>query len=205
MYTPKLFRNDNTEEIKEFIQQNSFGILVSQHSGRIVATHIPFEFSANRSKLIAHVSRANPQWQDFNENTEVLIIFAGPHTYISSSWYTIPAVPTWNYIAAHVYGNIRTIEGEELYQSLVGLLNRYEKNADNAVTEEKLTRESIEKQMQGVVGFEVDITKIEASFKLSQNRDDQSHSNIIHNLEKQTDNNAQHIAQVMKESRCPLH
>ena len=205
MYTPKHFRNDNTDEVKEFIRQNNFGILVSQHSGRIVATHIPFEFSDGKTKLIAHVARANPQWKGFDGNSEVLVIFSGPHTYVSSSWYTITTVPTWNYIAAHVYGSIRIIEGEELYQSLVRLLNTYEKNSDNPITEEKLTRESIQKQMQGVVGFEIEITRIEASYKLSQNRDDQSHSNIIRELEKQTDDNAQHIAQAMKKNRCPLH
>lgn len=205
MYTPKHFRNDNTDEVKEFIRQNNFGILVSQHSGRIDATHIPFEFSDGKTKLIAHVARANPQWEGFDGNSEVLVIFSGPHTYVSSSWYTTTTVPTWNYIAAHVYGSIRIIEGEELYQSLVRLLNAYEKNSNNPITEEKLTRESIQKQMQGVVGVEIEITRIEASYKLSQNRDDQSHSNIIRELEKQTDDNAQHIAQAMKKNRCPLH
>lgn len=205
MYAAKHFKNDNTEEIKEFIHQHGFGILVSQGNGKLIATHIPLEFSPDKTKLTGHVSRANPQWKNVHDNDEVLIIFSGPHAYVSSSWYAVQSVPTWNYIAAHVYGRIKIIEGEALYNSLVTMLNRYESTMNDPMTVEKLSPEYVKKSMQGITGFEIEITSIEASYKLSQNRDDQSHTNIIHELEKQTDDNAQRIAQAMKKNRCPLH
>ena len=90
-----------------------------------IATHIPLELSKNKlgkDILQGHVSKANPQWHHFKNNTEVLAIFTGPHGYISSSWYDFEEVPTWNYIAVHVYGTIKIIEGEELYNSLKQLV-----------------------------------------------------------------------------------
>jgi transcriptional regulator len=200
MYVPKYAQNNDVSEIKEFIKQNSFGILVSQSENKLLATHIPFEFSANENKLKGHISRANQQWKKWNDGSEVLAIFTGPHAYISPSWYDHENVPTWNYIAAHVYGTIKIIEGEKLYQSLKQLVDKYETTSARPVSLEKMSPEYVKKSMLGVVGFEITITNIEATYKLSQNRDEKNHENIIRELSKQKDPGSQQVATEMKKT-----
>src|SRR5687768_5232015 len=160
MYVPKHFQNQNTGEIQDFIRHNSFGILVSK-SDRLIATHIPMELSEDGTKLSGHISKANPQWKSFNDRDEVMAIFNGPHAYVSSSWYDHENVPTWNYIAAHVYGTIHIIEGDELYQALKHLVTRYETSSSNPISMDTMSHDYVRKSMQGLVGFEINITSIE--------------------------------------------
>lgn len=120
MYIPELYKNENQEEVNAFLQQNSFGILVNRTNGKLWATHIPLELDTNengKSILFGHISKENPQWESFESDANVLAIFSGPHSYISSSWYEKENVPTWNYIAVHVYGKIKIIEGEAVVAS----------------------------------------------------------------------------------------
>jgi transcriptional regulator len=198
MYTAKTNRNEDQEELLEFIRQNGFGILVSQVNGKPWATHIPMYLSMDGKKLTSHIARGNPQWKSWNETTEVLAIFQGPHAYVSSSWYDHENVPTWNYIAVHAYGTIRTIEGEELVNALKHLVNKYEKASEHPVTVEGMSAKFLNNEIRGIVAFEMTITKLEASYKLSQNRDDKNHANIIQELEKRGDNQSIQIAKEMK-------
>ena len=201
MFVPKYAHNNDDSEIKEFIKQNSFGILISHSSGKMIATHIPLEFSKDGSKLLGHISKANPQWKNFETDSEVLVIFSGPHAYISSSWYDHENVPTWNYIAAHVYGKIDIMEGDALYQSLKHLVEKYETSSSNPISMEKMSPDYVRKSMQGLVGFEISITSIEASYKLSQNRDQKNHTQIIHELEKRNDPGSRQTASEMKKRK----
>src|SRR5688500_12214424 len=198
MYIPKQFQVEDTSEIKSFIEQNGFAILISQAQGKLWGTHIPLLFSEDKSKLYGHISKANIQWKNFASNDEVLAIFNGPHAYISSSWYDHENVPTWNYIAAHVYGNVRIIEGMELYQSIRHLVNKYEKHSEHPVTLEGMSPDYVKKEMMGLVGFEITITRIEAACKLSQNRDKKNFEAITHQLEKRGDHDSIKIAEAMK-------
>src|SRR5918993_3986572 len=201
MFVPKYAHNNDDSEIKEFIKQNSFGILISHSSGKMIATHIPLEFSKDGSKLLGHISKANPQWKNFETDCEVLVIFSGPHAYISSSWYDHENVPTWNYIAAHVYGKIHIMEGEALYQALKDLVDKYETSSANPISMDRMSPDYVRKSMQGVVGFEINITSIEASYKLSQNRDQKNHTQIIDELEKRNDPGSRQIASEMKKRK----
>src|SRR5262245_32627214 len=107
MYIPNSFREDDQAELHDLMRQNNFAILVTQHGGAPFATHAPFLLDAERGPhgtLLAHIARANPQWRDFDGQQEALVIFQGPHAYISPSWYEVaPSVPTWNYAAVHAY------------------------------------------------------------------------------------------------------
>jgi transcriptional regulator len=200
MYIPSLFNQENPEEIKSFISQNSFGILISQVEGKPWATHLPLELDVNvkgEHVLLGHVSRGNKQWREFN-NEEVLAIFNGPHTYISSSWYDHENVPTWNYLAVHVYGKIRIIEGDELLDSLKKLTNKYEAHSKNPVTVEGMSKKFLETELRGIVGFEILITDIQAAYKLSQNRDAKNKESIIKELENRGDASSKEIALRMK-------
>lgn len=196
MYTPGYAQNNDIDAIKQFIKQNSFGILVSQFQQKILATHIPLVLSQDGSKLFSHLSRANPQAKNFIPGSEVLAIFSGAHAYVSSSWYDHENVPTWNYIAAHVYGKIQVLSGKEVYESLDYFMKRYE-----STTLDHLSEKYVDAQVKGIIAFQIDITSMEATYKLSQNRDQKNHENIIHQLEKQKDDAALKIAGEMKKRK----
>jgi len=204
MYTPEIYKNENQEEIKKFLQENSFGILINQTNGKLWATHIPLELDTNENGatiLSGHISKENPQWNGFIDNDQVLAVFSGPHSYISSSWYDHENVPTWNYIAVHVYGKIKIIEGEAVIESLKKLVDKYEQKSENPVRIEDLSQK-IMLQSRGIVAFEIEITEIQATRKMSQNRDEKNHQNIIAELEKVNTNQSIAIANEMK--KCPL-
>ncbi len=204
MYTPKLFTNTNHQEVVDFIQGNSFGILINQTQGRLNGTHIPLYLDTNqhgKQVLEGHISKANPQWKDFSHNEEVLVIFNGPHAYISSSWYDHDNVPTWNYIAVHVYGKIKVIEGEELLSSLAKLVDKYEIHSKKPVSVKSMPKGMLDQNLNGIVGFEIEITEIQPTYKLSQNRDDQNHKAIIGELEKTKHPESIAVAEAMKKQR----
>lgn len=200
MYTPKLNRNENIEELHEFIRKNGFAILISTVEGKPWASHIPLELSVDGKKLSGHVARGNKQWKEWNAETEMLAIFSGPHAYISSSWYDHENVPTWNYIAVHVYGKLKILSAQELLQSLKELTDKYEKSSERPVAVERMNPDYLKKEMLGIVGFEIEITRMEAAYKLSQNRDTKNHETIITELEKRNDPAATAIALEMKKA-----
>ncbi len=204
MYTPEIYKNENQEEIKKFLQENSFGILINQTNGKLWATHIPLELDTNENGatiLSGHISKENPQWNGFIDNDQVLAVFSGPHSYISSSWYDHENVPTWNYIAVHVYGKIKIIEGEAVIESLKKLVDKYEQKSEDPVRIEDLSQK-IMLQSRGIVAFEIEITEIQATRKMSQNRDEKNYQNIISELEKANTNQSVAVANEMK--KCPL-
>ncbi|WP_369765570.1 FMN-binding negative transcriptional regulator [Flavobacterium sp. WC2429] len=203
MYTPNIYKNENHEEIKQFLQENSFGILINQTNGKLCATHIPLELDINKDGkqiLHGHIAKENPQWKGFEENDSVLAVFSGPHSYISSSWYDHENVPTWNYLAVHVYGKIKIVEEEEAINSLKKLVDKYEKNSENPIRVEDLSSKTM-RQVRGIVAFEIEVTAIEATKKLSQNRDEKNYENIITELEKTQNRDSISIANEMK--KCP--
>ena len=200
MYIPDIYKNENQEEINDFLQKNSFGILVNQSNGKLWATHIPLELDINKNGkqvLQGHISKENPQWESFADNDKVLAIFSGAHSYISPSWYDHENVPTWNYIAVHIYGTIKIIEGEAVIESLKKLVDKYEQNSENPVRVEDLSKKTM-MQTRGIVAFEIEIEEIQAQHKLSQNRDDKNYLHIISELEKTNDSQAIAVAKEMK-------
>jgi transcriptional regulator len=201
MYIPEYFKNENIDSVREFINENGFAILVSQVAGKPWATHIPLILNKDgndKDILTGHISRANVQWKDFGKNEEVLTIFSGPHTYISPSWYNHENVPTWNYLAVHVYGKIHIIEGEHLKKQLSKLVDKYESKMSHPVSVDKMSKDLVETQMRGIVGFEIEITNIQAAMKLSQNRDAENYQRVINELERRKDINASDIARIMR-------
>lgn len=203
MHIPTHYKNENLEEVSAFLQQNSFGILINQTNGKLWGTHIPLELDKDEDGsdvLLGHVGKANPQGQNFKDNQEVLAIFQGPHSYVSSSWYEIEEVPTWNYIAVHVYGTIQIIEGEALWDSLKKLVDKYEQNSENPVSMENLSPKTL-RQIKGIIGFKIKITDIQAAYKLSQTRTDTDHQHIVRELEKTDLPDAKATAAAMKKNR----
>ena len=198
MYVPPLYKNEDQQAIRSFIDQNGFANLVSLVNGKLWATHLPLMFSKDQTTLYGHFSRANEQWRNIADNDEVLAIFNGPHAYISSSWYNHENVPTWNYIAVHVYGKARIITGDELVASLADLTDKYEKHSTNPVSVSRMTPAYVEKEIRGLVGFAMQVDRIKAANKLSQNRDKVNHEQIIAQLQKRNEGSDIAVAEAMK-------
>ena len=201
MYLPKRYLEEDQEKIVQFLKGNGFPALVSHDGEKLVATHLPVEVIENADgslTILGHMSRANPQWKSFGEQ-EVLLIFQGVHTYISPRWYNHVNVPTWNYLMVHVYGKVRMLEGEELVALLSQLVKKHE--VDTGYTLEGLPADFVEKEIKGVAGFSLDVTRMDAAYKLSQNRDDESYANVINELEKRGDEVSIEIAKEMKVKR----
>ncbi len=199
MYTPQQYKNENLAEIKKFIVANSFGILVTQVDAKPWATHIPLELDTDYNGndiLVGHIAKANPQWNYFKEDAQVLCIFNGPHSYVSSSWYKEEEVPTWNYIAVHVYGTLKVQTEEALLASLHKLVDKYEANSKEPVSSREMSAKTM-RQIKGVVGFEIKIEDIQATYKLSQGRE-ADHPKIIAELEETEDSGSKAIATCMR-------
>lgn len=202
MYTPKLYREDDRTRILEFLQQNDFATVLAHDGERPVASHLLVEVIETSEGwfINSHMSRANPLWKMFDGNPEILVIFQGPHTYISPTWYNHINVPTWNYQAVHLYGRPRLVtDREETYQLLKRLTDRYEKS--DRYRMETLPPDFVEKEMKGVMAFQVEVTQIQANYKLSQNRDDEDYWNIVANLDKREDELSHGVAEAMRRQR----
>ncbi len=203
MYIPNHYKNENINEVKEFLKQNSFGILISSVNGKHWGTHIPLELEKDElggDSLYGHISKNNPQWDCFKENEEVLAIFNGPHAYVSSSWYNHENVPTWNYIAVHVYGKLSILNEQELMGSLKRLVDKYESNSENPVKVDKLSENTL-KSIKGIVGFKIKIENIHSAYKLSQNRNDEDHHNIVKELQNTKDYLSMETSEIMENNR----
>ena len=203
MYIPELYKNENQEDIQNFIHKNGFAILVNQTNGKLWATHIPLVLDTNTEGnpiLVGHISKENPQSESLTNDSEVLAIFTGAHAYISSSWYDHENVPTWNYLAVHVYGKIKLHSYEQSIEALKKLTNKYEAKSENPVRVEELSQKTL-RQARGITSFEIEITAIEAAKKLSQNRDDKNYQNIMTELNKTNDNQTIALADEMKKNR----
>lgn len=201
MYISRLYREDDRARILEFLRQNEFATLVTHDGGKPTASHLLMEVveTGDAWFVNGHMSKANPLWKTFGRDPEVLVIFQGPHTYISPTWYNHVNVPTWNYQAVHLYGYPRIVDGEEYRAMLSRLIQRHENGTSYRM--ESLPQDFVEKQMNGTVGFQVKVTRIEANYKLSQNRDDEDYHNIVARLNEREDEMSHRVAEAMEKQR----
>ena len=209
MYTPSHFTVSDEKRIHAFLQENSFGILVTALPGDApVATHVPFLFDpapGPHGRLCAHMARANPHWQDLQKLhegvQEVLVIFQGTHSYVSPRFYEPgPAVPTWNYEAAHVYGVPSVMKSDAEARHLLHLLSAFhEKGAEHPWTMGKEPPAFIDDMVAGIVAFEIDITRVEMKAKLSQNKSPATQEKVIAALETSAHKSEQMLADIMRQ------
>jgi transcriptional regulator len=203
MYINKFNLETNFDIILPFLKENNFGILVSSTSAKLSATHIPFEIindTSGQLVLQTHLAKANKQWRQLSAETEVLVIFQGPNAYISPRWYDHINVPTMNYIAVHAYGKPRIIEdSQEVYAILKSQIESFEKEHVSDYNITTLPESFLQAEMRALVALEIRVERIEASFKLSQNRDEKNFRHIIEQLEKREDADSHAIASHMKE------
>ncbi len=200
MYIPRRYDEKDKDRIFSFIKENSFGILISIRDGLPIGTHIPLlleKDEAGHDILMGHISKGNEQKYTLTDGAKVLVIFAGPHAYISPRWYTEMNVPTWNYISVHVYGTVKIVGGEALRAALTRLIDNYEQSLPHPVRLEEIPEKTFNDDFRGIVGFSITIEDIQAAYKLSQNRDEISHQQVIDELDK-GDDAAKAVASEMK-------
>jgi len=200
MYVPKIFEANSIEDVRAFVETNGFSSLFSAKSGQVMATHTPLmiEVRDDEEFLIGHIARGNIQHHAFDGSTPMLAVFMNQHAYISSSWYDHINVPTWNYIAVHIQGTADVIEGEELKSSLHNLVTKYESKNGTGFNIDQMPAEMLNREMKGIVGFRMRIDTIEASYKLSQNRNESDYKNIISKLKESGDSLSMQIAEDME-------
>lgn len=199
MYTPESYKEEDIAKIKDFLRHHSFGILVSTVDEKPWATHIPLELDMDaqgKDILVGHMAKTNPQWKQFEDNAQVLCIFNGPHSYISSSWYQVEEVPTWNYIAVHVYGTLTILDEAAVLASLHKLVDKYEQDSKEPISLHDMSPKTM-RQIKGVIGFQIKIEDIQATYKLSQGRE-HDHPRIISELEARESADGRAIAKCMR-------
>lgn len=181
MYVPPKFKVEDSEVISSFIKENSFGLLLTVADSEIHDTHTPFVL-ANDGRLIGHIAVANPQWKSWGDGTKAKVIFTGAHTYISPSYYASDFnVPTWNYTAVSVSGKLTVIDDEaEILEFLDTLVAQNETNDCPWSLDRQ--DERYMKLLSGIVVFSVEMEKVEASFKLSQNKAEEDRNSVVSSL-----------------------
>ena len=199
MYIPEHFRVEQTEIALAFMRANPFAILVSSSGPEPFATHVPIVIrqDGDQIRLRGHVAKANRHWRYLSQQPRCLVIFHGPNAYISPSHYeTRENVPTWNYGAVHVYGDARTFSTvPELLSMLDDLIPTFE--AAYAEQWSSLSEAYRTRMLNHIVGFEIAVDRIEAKFKLSQNRTRQEQQNVIDSLSGSSDTAISGTAELM--------
>ena len=188
MFTPRSFAVEDTKIVHEFIKTNSFAAIFSQHDSTPSATHLPFMLDAKDGTygtLIAHMARANPLWKSWTPGTKVLIVFTGPHAYISPGWYENQiTVPTWNYSAVHVYGRPELIHDPALLRPMVEDLVQIYEGKEGSTWDRSLMESIMEVELKAIVGFRITIERFEAKFKFNQNRSKEDQKGVQEALAK---------------------
>lgn len=175
LYIPEHFRCGDFDAQVDFVKRNGFADLISASStGELQVSHVPLlprVEAPGRLRLLGHVARANPHWEMLESAASVLAVFWGPHAYVSPGWYANhPSVPTWNYAVVHARGRARLVDEAELHETLLELSAAYEAGRPDPWRMSELPAAYVDSMLKHIVGFEVEVEKLEAKFKLSQNR-----------------------------------
>ena len=201
MYIPEFNRQEDRATILAFMRANPFAILVSNVDGVPFATHLPLLIDDAGDQIViqGHMAKANAHWKSMKETEESLIIFHGPHAYISPTLYEHrESVPTWNYAAVHVYGEPTLFTDEEsLRATLHRMIDTFESSYMAQWSE--LSGEYQSRMMKHIVGFNIKVKRLEGKFKLSQNRTKGEQARVIQALNQSEDSNISGVAQLMQQ------
>lgn len=195
MYSPPYNRVEDRRELLEFMRANSFAILVTATDGTPVASHLPVTVADGEGGMVihSHMAKNNPQWQEFFED-QVMVVFAGPHAYVSPRWYEEQErVPTWNYAALHAYGKVKVTAERKVklaaQRALVAALD-----AQWLPRFDALRPDYVENMLNGIVTFDIAVTRLETRWKLSQNRGRREQELIAAELERSDDSSVRGLA-----------
>lgn len=193
MYTPPSFRETDLARVRGLMRSDPFAALVTRD---LTVTHLPFVLHDGEpvGTLYGHVARANPHWRNLDDG-EVLVVFGGPHAYVSPAWYAEPDenVPTWNYVAVHAYGTARAITDRDRLRELLEEQVRVFDSSWRPIAEK------VEQLLGGIVGIEIDIRRFDAKWKVSQNRNAADRAAAAQVLATRPDEGSRAIAAWMRE------
>jgi transcriptional regulator len=202
MYTPKQFDEADEQKSFDLIRQNGFATLITANGDALEVSHLPLILDqvGERTVVLGHMARANGHWKNFAGKMSTAI-FHGPHTYITPNWYVDPMnVPTWNYAVVHVQGTMKLIEDDAGLKTLLGkTVKFYEGNGPTAWKLDVLPDAYLGNLSKGIVGFEMEIVKIESKFKLSQNRTEEDRNGVLKGLHSRTDEMSREVLRLMTE------
>jgi transcriptional regulator len=202
MYLPAHFNQPDLPTLHAFMKRYSFAVLCSvDESGTPFASHLPLLFdpdAGSHGSLIGHVAKANPQWKHADGHS-VLAVFSGPHAFVSPAWYEAEnVVPTWNYLAVHATGTFRAVhEPEELLRIVADLVDVYESGRPQPWRLDP-SSEYTQRMLKGIVGFRIEITRLEGKWKLNQNHPPERRAKVIRALREQGGPDALAIADWME-------
>ena len=194
VYIPPEFAFDDQSEMIEFIRKYSFGIMITYSEG-FRTSHIPFIITANDPLVLwGHLATGNQQLSGIGDS-RALVIFSGPHSYISPSWYAVPGqVPTWDYVTVHAEGTVRLSSREETTKMLEKMVDFYESDSTLA---RKLREKPYQDMMSGIVGFKIHVDRIWGKAKLSQNHSEEDRMGVIDHLSRSSNQDEVEIAKLI--------
>jgi transcriptional regulator len=200
MYKFPYYTEQDEQKVIAFMKENAFAMITGFGEKYPVATQIPLEVELKENKIFlhGHIMRKTDHHKAFEKNENVLVVFTGPHCYVSASWYTNPqTASTWNYMTVHAKGKIIFTDEEGTYNAIKSLTDKYE-GLETAAAFNKMPKEYILPMLKAIIGFTIEVESLENTFKLSQNRDAASKKNIIEQLKKRGDENSVAIASEME-------
>lgn len=195
MYPPPHHQSQDIDKMISVIKHFPLGMLVTAVNGKPHITHIPFIYNKTSKRLVAHLDRSNPQMKTLKDSAEVTVVFKGPDTYISPSIYTTPQLPTWNYIIVHITGKLSLISDAEMAkQTMVDMTENLEGNEQNYILKKDDSR--MDRFINYIQAFEIEITHWEGKFKLSQDKNPTDFENAKRELIK---NSSKDISEFIEE------
>jgi transcriptional regulator len=201
MYLPAAFAETDQARLHDFIEQSSLGLLVSQVDGLPFASHLPFlldRTAGPHGTLVGHLARANPQWREAAGQT-ALAIFSGAHAYLSPTWYEAEqVVPTWNYTAVYAYGRVQVVEDKEALLEIVREMVQVYEQAMPRPWSFDPTSTCLERLRAQIVGFRIEVERIEGKFKLNQNHPADRRQKVVRALQQRGDENSLAVAAMMQ-------
>jgi transcriptional regulator len=200
MYKFPYYTEQDNEKVIAFIKQNAFALITVFGEPYPVATQIPLTIVEKEGKIFleGHLMRKTDHHLAFEKNNNVLVLFTGPHCFVSASWYTTPSIgSTWNYITVHAKGKISFMDEEGTRNVVKAVSDNYQ-GTGTAGSFDNLPKEYIDHMVKAIVGFSIEVESIDNVFKLSQNRDEASQINIIEQLKKRGDYYSAAIAAEME-------
>ena len=207
MYPSKSFVERDSDVLAALIDDHPFGLLTSVGADGPLATHLPF-IRVERDGggfLSGHVARANPHWRALAEDPRVRVVFSGPHSYVSPTWYgPSDLVPTWNYVAVHVTGTARLIHDTAALRQLVDdLSTAFEAGQPVPWSMDRIAEPAVSAMLRAIVGIEIEVTDVVGVRKLSQNRAESHREGVIRALTTSEREDDRRIAEAMREREAP--
>jgi transcriptional regulator len=201
MYKLPYFTEEDPEKVIAFMKENSFAVITGFGDEYPVASHIPLAIHLQEDGTIVfsgHLMKNTDHHKAFEKNENVLVVFNGPHTYISASWYEKKDVAsTWNYITVHAKGKIKFSDEETTIQAIKAITDKYE-GRETAAAFDKLPKEYVDRLVKAIVAFEIEVVSFDNVFKLSQNHTAETRNMIITQLNKRGDEQSIAIAREME-------